>query len=339
MGVIVIAEAGVNHNGDMALAIKLIDAAVEAGADYVKFQTFKADKLVSEEAKKASYQKENLKDGDDSQYGMLKRLELSDKDHELLKAYAEDKSIKFLSTGFDEDSIDYLEALGIDFFKVPSGEVTNIPYLKHIARKGKPVILSTGMCSLSEIEVAIDVLLQAGMDKNSITVLHCNTQYPTPYQDVNLRAMNTIGAAFQVKVGYSDHTLGIEIPIAAVALGATVIEKHFTLDRTLPGPDHPASLEPHELKSMVSAIRNIEKALSGDGLKKPSPSEIDNRVVVRKSIHVKEEIAKGEIITMEKLIMKRPADGISPTLLELVLNKKANEALIAGRRLQFSDFS
>jgi N,N'-diacetyllegionaminate synthase len=337
--VTIIAEAGVNHNGDMSMAKQLIDAAAAAGADYVKFQTFKADKLVSEEAKKAAYQIENLNDGDDSQYAMLKKLELSDQDHEVLKTYAQSKSIKFLSTGFDEGSVDFLDRLGIDFFKVPSGEITNIPYLIHIAKKGKPVVLSTGMCALSEIESAIDVLEQHGVRKHDITVLHCNTQYPTPFEDVNLLAMNTIASAFKVKVGYSDHTLGIEIPIAATALGAVLIEKHFTLDRSLPGPDHPASLEPGELKAMISSIRNIEKALAGDGLKRPSPSEIGNRAVIRKSIHVKEHIAKGTIITRDKLIMMRPADGISPGLIDMVVNKTANVDLTPGKKLDFNDFS
>jgi len=337
--VIVIAEAGVNHNGSIDLAKQLIDAAAEAGADYVKFQTFKADKLVSTVAKKAAYQAKNLNDGDDSQYTMLKNLELSEQNHIVLKAYAAEKQIRFLSTGFDEESIDFLNSLGMDFFKVPSGEITNYPYLKHIASKKKPVVVSTGMATLGEIEAALTLLIEAGVSSGNITVLHCTTQYPTPYEDVNLKAMQTIANAFKVKVGYSDHTIGIEVPIAAVALGATIIEKHFTMDRSLPGPDHKASLEPDELKAMVTGIRNIELAISGDGIKRPSKTELENKVVARKSIHLKRDIMKGDTILSDDLIMMRPSDGISPTMIEMVIGKKVNKNLESGSKLSFSDFS
>ncbi|SIR42218.1 N-acetylneuraminate synthase [Pontibacter lucknowensis] len=332
---IIIAEAGVNHNGDMGLAKKLIDVAAEAGVDYVKFQTFKADKLVSKEAKKAAYQANNMQDSDSSQYNMLKQLELSEVQHHELLHYANSAGVKFLSTGFDEESVDFLYQLGIDFFKIPSGEITNLPYLQHVASKKKPVILSTGMATISEIEAALDVLLQQQPNLD-ITVLQCNTEYPTPMEDVNLKAMNTIGITFGVKTGYSDHTLGIEVPIAAVALGATVIEKHFTIDRNLPGPDHKASLEPAELKAMVDSIRNIEKALSGSGKKKPSVSEAKNKEIARKSIHTKTEIQPGEVFTLTNLIMKRPGDGISPMDLPLVLGRKSNQHLIEGEKLKWS---
>ncbi len=332
---LIIAEAGVNHNGDINLAKQLIDVAAEAGADFVKFQTFKADKLVSKDAKKADYQAKNLNDGDQSQYNMLKKLELSEEQHHELLQYSNSKGIKFLSTGFDEESVDFLDQLGIELFKIPSGEITNLPYLKHIAKKSKPVILSTGMATLSEIEAALSVIEEAALNAD-VTVLHCNTEYPTPMQDVNLKAMNTIGDAFKVKVGYSDHTLGIEVPIAAVALGALVIEKHFTTDRNLPGPDHKASLEPEELKAMVSAIRNIEKALAGTGKKKPSASEAKNRNIARKSIHVKKEIHSGEFFSLENLVMQRPGDGISPMDLPLVLGRKSTKDLPAGEKLNWS---
>ena len=277
--VLIIAEAGVNHNGDIQLAKKLIDVAVDAGVDYIKFQTFKADKLVSRDAKKASYQKKNINDGDDSQYDMLKKLELSHENHLELMRYCKVRNIKFFSTAFDVEGVQYLNNLGLPFSKIPSGEITNYPYLRAIANCGKPVIISTGMCSEIEIKQAIDVLIKYGLNRDTITILHCNTEYPTPMKDVNLKAMLSIKENFGLQVGYSDHTLGIEVPIAAVALGATIIEKHFTLDRTLPGPDHLASLEPNELKAMVKAIRNIELALSGDGKKKPSDSEIKNIAV------------------------------------------------------------
>ena len=286
--VIIIAEAGVNHNGDFENAKKLILAAANAGADYVKFQTFKADKLVSKEAQKAEYQKANLKEDGDTQYDMLKKLEMSEAWHYELIKYANECSIKFLSTGFDEDSIDFLDSLNIDLFKVPSGEITNKPYLEHIAKKGKPIVISTGMSNLQEIKDAVEVIQNHQIGKNKITILHCNTEYPTPMQDVNLLAMKTIQKELGVQVGYSDHTLGTEVPIAAVALGAVLIEKHFTLDRNMIGPDHLASLTPDELKQMITSIRNIEKALLGSGIKEPSISEIKNiqiaRVFIQKSI-------------------------------------------------------
>ena len=300
--VIIIAEAGVNHNGDISLAQKLIDVAVEAGVDYVKFQTFKADKLVSRSAKKADYQVKNISDGDTSQYNMLKKLELSHDDHLQLLDYCSRKGIKFFSTAFDLEGLKYLNDLNLPLFKIPSGEVTNYPYLKMVATFGKPIILSTGMCSEEDVEQAIRVLLDNGLSKKDITVLHCNTEYPTPMKDVNLKAMLTLRDKFGVQVGYSDHTLGIEVPIAAVAMGAKIIEKHFTLDRNLPGPDHIASLEPNELSMMVSAIRNIELAISGDGSKRVSESEGKNISIARKSIHLSKDLPEGHVITDEDLI-------------------------------------
>lgn len=322
--VIIIAEAGVNHNGDILLAKKLIDVAVEAGVDYVKFQTFKADNLVSKDAKKANYQTENINDGDDSQYNMLKRLELSHENHLELIKYCSQKNINFFSTAFDVDGVNYLNDLELTFFKIPSGEITNYPYLKAIALCGKPVIMSTGMCNENEIESAIEVLIKYGLLKENISILHCNTEYPTPMKDVNLKAMLSIKQKFGVKIGYSDHTLGIEVPIAAVALGAMIIEKHFTLDRNLPGPDHLASLEPIELKKMVSAIRNIELAISGDGLKKPSESESKNISIARKSIHLNKNLQKGHILTENDIVSLRPGDGISPMEWGNVIGKRLN---------------
>lgn len=323
MHTIIIAEAGVNHNGSMETAKRLIDAAAMAGVDYVKFQSFKADKLVCKSAKKADYQKLNLKDNNDSQFEMLKKLELSEEDHLELIDYCNKNGIKFLSTGFDTDSIDFLDQLDMPFFKIPSGEITNKPFLQHIARKGKPVIISTGMADITEIKDALEVLTNEGVAKTNITVLHCNTEYPTPMKDVNLKAMLHIQKEFDVNIGYSDHTLGIEVPIAAVALGATVIEKHFTLDRNLPGPDHPASLEPDELKAMVQAIRNIELALSGSGKKELSNSEKKNVNVARKSIVAAKLINKGDFFTAENLTMKRPGNGISPMQWDNIIGKKA----------------
>ena len=334
--VLIIAEAGVNHNGDIEKAIELIEVASQAGVDIVKFQTFKADKIVSKAALKAKYQSDNMGDGDDSQYTMLKSLELSEEDHELLIKECEKRDIKFLSTAFDVDGIDFLDKLGLPFFKSPSGEITNNPYLKCLAQKGKPVILSTGMANMEEIKDAIGVLTEHGLDKNDITVLHCNTEYPTPMKDVNLRAMNSIGDEFGVQIGYSDHTLGIEVPIAAVALGAKVIEKHFTLDRTLPGPDHRASLEPNELKEMVTAIRNIEKAISSSGIKQPSPSELKNKEVARKSIHTTRAMKVGEIIKEEDIIALRPGKGISPMEWDNVIGKKINRAYSETEMLEWS---
>jgi N-acetylneuraminate synthase/N,N'-diacetyllegionaminate synthase len=320
--VIIIAEAGVNHNGSFELAKELVDAAAEAKADYVKFQTFKADKIVSKDAVKADYQIKNIADNDNSQYGMLKKLEMPDEWHFELIEYARSKEIQFLSTGFDIESIDFLDKLGINIFKIPSGELTNKPYLEHIAKKGKEIIISTGMANMVEVKEAIDVLIASGASKQMISVLHCNTEYPTPMQDVNLLAMNRIAAELAINIGYSDHTLGIEVPIAAVALGAKIIEKHFTLDRTLSGPDHLASLEPLELKAMVSAIRNVEKAISGSGIKEPSESEKKNIQIVRKSLYFKSNFAIGHIITKEDFITLRPGIGISPMQIDLFIGKK-----------------
>jgi N,N'-diacetyllegionaminate synthase len=311
MSVFIIAEAGVNHNGSIELAKKLIDVAVEAGVDAVKFQTFKAKKLVSKSAQKAQYQKENMSDSDDSQFNMLKKLELDIETHHELIKYCNSKNIMFLSTPFDHDSVELLSELGLEIFKVPSGEITNLPYLRHIGSLNKKVILSTGMADMGEIEDSLDVLINAGTLKENITVLHANTMYPTPMEDVNLNAMLTIGTAFDVAYGYSDHTLGIEVDIAAVAMGASCIEKHFTLDKTMQGPDHKASLEPYELIEMVKAIRNIELAL-GSSVKKPSKSETPNINIARKSIVASQNILKGELLTSENLSIKRPGNGISP---------------------------
>jgi N,N'-diacetyllegionaminate synthase len=336
--VIIIAEAGVNHNGDIQVAKKLIDVAVNAGVDYVKFQTFKADSLVSKSAKKAEYQNKNINDGDDSQYAMLKNLELSHENHLELMSYCSERNVQFFSTAFDVEGVNYLNDLGLSFFKIPSGEITNYPYLKAVAQCGKPVIMSTGMCSEFEIKQAIDVLVKFGLKKEAISILHCNTEYPTPMKDVNLKAMLAIQKTFGVPIGYSDHTLGIEVPIAAVALGATIIEKHFTLDRTLPGPDHLASLEPAELKDMVNAIRNIELAMSGDGEKKPSESETKNIAIARKSIHINKNLSKGHTITDEDIISLRPGDGISPMEWETIIGKKLNADKNEFDKLLLSDF-
>lgn len=308
--VFIIAEAGVNHNGSLELAKKLIDVASDAGADAVKFQTFKAENLVSKHAQKADYQKQTT-DKAESQFDMIKKLELDVEAHNELLAYCKTKNIMFLSTPFDHDSIELLDALGLEVFKIPSGEITNLPYLRHIGQLNKQVILSTGMSTMGEIEDALDVLVGAGTDKDRITVLHANTEYPTPMQDVNLRAMQSIGTAFDISYGYSDHTLGIEVDIAAVAMGACCIEKHFTLDKTMDGPDHKASLEPEELNAMVRAIRNIEEAL-GSSVKKPSMSESKNMAIARKSIVASQAIKKGELLTPENLGIKRPGTGISP---------------------------
>lgn len=335
--IIIIAEAGVNHNGNIQMAKKLIDAAVEAGVDYVKFQTFTADSLVSKSAKKALYQSVNVNDGDDSQYRMLKNLELSHENHLELMSYCSEKNIKFFSTAFDVEGVKYLNDLGLSFFKIPSGEITNYPYLKAVALCGKPVIMSTGMCSEVEIKDALDVLIKFGLKKEMISILHCNTEYPTPMKDVNLKAMLAIQKTFDVQIGYSDHTLGIEVPIAAVAMGAEIIEKHFTLDRNLPGPDHIASLEPDELKEMVKAIRNIELALSADGEKIPSESETKNIAIARKSIFINRNLSKGHIITDNDIISLRPGDGISPMEWENVVGKKLIVDKNEFDKLLFSD--
>lgn len=318
---LIIAEAGVNHNGDLALARELIDVAAEAGADLVKFQTFSADRLVTTDARKADYQ--DLSTGtDESQHAMIRRLELTRDMHEALIAHCKFRGIQFFSSGFDPESIDLLVELGLDRFKVPSGEITNLQYLRHVGRYRKPVILSTGMATLGEIEAALEVLERAGTPRDRVTVLHCNTEYPTPMVDVNLRAMLAIRDAFGVAVGYSDHTSGIEVAIAAVALGATVIEKHFTLDRNLPGPDHNASLEPEELKAMVAAIRNIEVAL-GDGIKRLTPSEAKNKPVARKSLVARQAIRAGEVFGEHNITAKRPGTGISPMRWDEVIGRTA----------------
>lgn len=306
--VFIIAEAGVNHNGDIALAKRLIDEGAKAGVDAVKFQTFKAETLVSKSAKKAEYQK-NTTNVEESQFEMLKKLELDYGVHEELMSYAQNKGVMFLSSAFDLESIDLLRELGISLFKVPSGEITNLPYLRKIAQTGKQIVLSTGMSTLADIEKALEVLRENGAQ--DITVLHCNTEYPTPMKDVNLSAMNSIQNAFKLPVGYSDHTIGIEIPIAAVALGAEMIEKHFTLDKTMEGPDHKASLEPEELKAMVDAIRNIEVAL-GHGVKQLSESEKKNMTIARKSLVAKNNISIGEVFSEDNLTIKRPGTGLSP---------------------------
>lgn len=322
MKVLIIAEAGVNHNGDINMAKKLIDVAADAGADLVKFQTFSADRLVTESASKADYQKlatENV----ESQHNMLRKLELSEAMHHELIAHCALREIGFFSTGFDIESINLLVSFGQGLFKIPSGEITNLPYLHHIGKLGKEVILSTGMSTMDEIESAISALEESGTPRARLTVLHCTTAYPVPMSDVNLRAMQSIRSKFGVDVGYSDHTVGIEISLAAVALGAKVIEKHFTLDRTLPGPDHKASLEPGELSSMIAGIRNIEVAL-GDGFKRLMPSEVNNRDVARKSIVARVPISVNQVLSEENLTTKRPGTGISPMQWSNLLGKKAN---------------
>jgi N,N'-diacetyllegionaminate synthase len=319
--VFVIAEAGVNHNGSLELAKRLIDVAVDAGADAVKFQTFRADSLVSKTAQKAEYQKQTTAEGE-SQYDMIKRLELDEAAHRALIAHCEEKSIMFLSTPFDHESIEMLNDLGMMIFKIPSGEITNLPYLRHIGRLDKEVILSTGMADLLEVGNALGVLVDTGVPKDKITVLHATTEYPCPIDEVNLRAMLTIRDQLGVKVGYSDHTQGIEVPIAAVAMGARVIEKHFTLDRGMEGPDHKASLEPQELKAMIKGVRNVSQAM-GDGVKGPSKSEMKNKVIARKSIVAARAIRCGEILGADNMATKRPGNGLSPMLWDSVVGKRA----------------
>ena len=328
---LIIAEAGVNHNGDIAMAKRLIEVAAEAGVDMVKFQTFSADRLATTRAGKAQYQEQSTGEAE-SQHSMLRRLELSDEMHQYLIEHCRRHGIRFFSTGFDVPSLDFLMGLGLDRVKIPSGEITNLPYLRRVAEHGKPVILSTGMASLGDIESALAVLEEGGVSREHITVLHCNTEYPTPMVDVNLRAMCNIGQAFNVAVGYSDHTPGIEVAIAAVALGAVVIEKHFTLDRNLPGPDHAASLEPDELKAMVVAIRNVELAL-GDGIKRASPSEVKNMPIARKSIVASRPIRAGEVFTTENITAKRPGTGISPMRWDEVLGRPANRDYAADEMI------
>ena len=319
--VIIIAEAGVNHNGSYELAIKMVDEAKRAGADYVKFQTAKPELVISTFAPKAEYQKETT-GAAESQLEMCKAIHLPLTDYRPLKEYCDKVGIGFMSTPFDLVSIDVLEPLDMDYYKIPSGEITNLPYLRKIASKHRPVILSTGMCEIEEVEAALQVLEQGGVKRSDVIVLHCNTEYPTPMCDVNLRAMDDLRRSLGVEVGYSDHTKGIEVPIAAVALGATVIEKHFTLDKAMEGPDHKASLEPDELKAMVDAIRNIEQAL-GDGHKHVSPSERKNMDIARKSIVAARDIRKGEVLTEENITTKRPGNGISPMRWDSVIGTTA----------------
>ncbi|MCP4313857.1 MAG: N-acetylneuraminate synthase [Bacteroidetes bacterium] len=317
----IIAEAGVNHNGDLDIARQLIKTAADAGADAVKFQTFKADKLLTKSAEKAEYQKKHS-DADESQHELIRKLELTEHDHLELMECCRENSIAFLSSPFDLTSIELLHRLGLEIFKIPSGEIINLPYLEAIGRLQKKVILSTGMSDMKEIESALQILLLAGTSKENITVLHANTEYPTPVQDVNLNAMQTIRKAFQVRVGYSDHTRGIEISLAAVALGASMIEKHFTLNRDMKGPDHKASLEPMELEALVKGIRNIELAL-GSGRKVPSQSESKNITIVRKSIVASTNIVKGEVFSSENITAKRPGTGISPMRWNEIIGTKA----------------
>lgn len=319
MRTLIIAEAGVNHNGDIKLAKKLIDVAAKAGADLVKFQTFSADRLVTVGAKTADYQARNMR-SQESQFEMLHRLELSIEAHHELITHCALREIAFFSTGFDNVSVDFLASLGQDKFKIPSGEITNLPYLRNIGRYGREIIVSTGMSTMGDIEAAIEVLEKAGTPRNRITVLHCTTEYPTPMNEVNLRAIQTIAQTFNVRVGYSDHTLGIEVAVAAVTLGASVIEKHFTLDRNLPGPDHKASLEPEELAAMVAAIRNIEMAF-GDGIKRPSESELKNKPVARKSLVAIRAIRAGEKFSTDNIGTKRPGTGLSPMSWDDVLGR------------------
>lgn len=328
----IIAEAGVNHNADLNLAHGLIDAAASAGVDAVKFQTAIPELVVTSHAQKAAYQKETS-GADESQLEMIRKLLFPLDTHKDLKTYCEQRGVIFFSTAFDPVSLDFLERLGQPYHKIPSGEITNLPYLRQVGGYRRPVILSTGMSTLGEIETALEVLEQAGTARERITVLHCNTEYPTPMKDVNLRAMQTIRDAFGVRVGYSDHTQGIEVALAAVALGATMIEKHFTLDRKLPGPDHKASLEPDDLRAMVSAIRNIEQAL-GDGIKRPSPSEARNMSIARRSLVAATAIRAGEVFSAANLTAKRPGSGLSPMRWDEVLGRKAPRDFVADEMIE-----
>ena len=329
---LIIAEAGVNHNGDLQLAKQLIDVAAEAGADLVKFQTFNADRQVTRTARKADYQAQ-ITSRDESQHEMLRRLELTADMHKALIEHCASRGMGFFSTGFDLESVDLLRSLGQDHFKIPSGEITNLPYLRHVGQFGKAIIISTGMATLGEIEAAIDALETAGTPRSRMTVLHCTTEYPTPMNEVNLRAMQSIQSALGVAVGYSDHTKGIEVAVAAVAMGATVIEKHFTLDRSLPGPDHQASLEPGELRAMVAAIRNIEMAL-GDGVKRLTPSEAKNKPVARKSIVARQAIKAGAIYSEQNTTTKRPGTGISPMRWDEVMGRAAPRDFAADELIE-----
>lgn len=335
--VFIIAEAGVNHNGDIILAKKLVDVAVLAQADAVKFQTFIPELVVSQNAQKADYQKETT-GKEENQLDMIRKFQLSYQEFKELQDYCNQKQILFLSTAFDMQSLRFLvEDLKIPVLKIPSGEITNLPYLKQVGKYAIQVIISTGMANMGEIENALNVLLEAGTPKSQISILHCNTEYPTPFEDVNLKAMQTIGQAFGVKIGYSDHTEGIEVPIAAVALGADIIEKHFTLDKTMQGPDHKASLTPEELKLMVKSIRNIEKSL-GNGIKTPSESEKKNTEIARRSIHIATNLPIGHIIQETDLVMKRPAGGLSPMMMDIIIGKKLNKIKNADEMISFSDF-
>tara|TARA_B100001173_G_scaffold274867_1_gene254737 strand:- start:197 stop:1246 length:1050 start_codon:yes stop_codon:yes gene_type:complete len=336
--VLIIAEAGVNHNGDFTKAIKLIDVAADAGADFVKFQTFKTENLTSKVSKLANYQYKNISNKNDSQFEMLKKLEIPYNWYPKLVDRCKEKNIEFLSTAFDEESLNNLLDLDISLIKIPSGEITNKPYLEHISKSKKKIILSTGMSNLNEVEIAIKILLSNGQKKKDIVVLHCNTEYPTPFEDVNLNSMIFMKMKLGINVGYSDHSLGIEVPIAAVAMGACVVEKHFTLDKNLEGPDHKASLSPDELKSMVQSIRNIEKSL-GSFSKKASRSEEKNIIIARKSIHLKKGIKKGDSINREDLVMLRPGDGISPMGITEVIGKKSLYNLKKGHKLIKSDIT
>lgn len=330
--VFIIAEAGVNHNGSLEMALQLVDVAADAGADAVKFQTFTADALVSKTALKADYQKQTT-NADESQYAMLKRLELSKEDHLAIIKRCQTRQIQFLSTPFDLSSIALLHTLGMTTYKVPSGELTNLPYLRQVATVAQQVILSTGMANLAEVEGALQVLLATGLRRDQVIILHATTEYPCPIDEVNLTAMLTLKHAFSVVVGYSDHTKGIEIPVAAVAMGAKVIEKHFTLDKNLPGPDHKASLEPQELKAMVSAIRNIEMAL-GDGIKRPSLSEQKNMTVARKSLVASRLIKKGELLTPDNMTVKRPGTGISPMRWDDAMGRTACKDFMVDEQIE-----
>jgi len=320
--VLIIAEAGVNHNGDMELAKKLVDAAADAGADYVKFQTYKTDALLLETAEKAGYQKKIMGESE-NQYEMLKKLELCENNHVVLIEHCESRNVKFLSSPFDLDSIDLIAKLNLDFIKVPSGEITNFPYIRKVGGAGKKILLSTGMSNLGEIEAALNLMVDSGADMDQISVMHCNTEYPTPPKDANLRAISTIQNAFNVKVGYSDHTLGVEAAIAAVSMGATVIEKHITLDKNMSGPDHMASMDPEDFKQFVQCIHNVE-AMLGGGLKRPSQSEKKNITIARKSIVASKAISKGEPFGEGNLTTKRPGDGVSPMRWNDVVGKVAH---------------
>ena len=332
----IIAEIGVNHNGDIDLAYKMIDVAAECGADFVKFQTYKTENLVSDNAPKADYQVKNT-NTKGTQFGMLKKLELGTKEHYKLLDYCQARGVVFLSSAFDLASLEFLNKLRLPLFKIPSGEITNYPYLRAVAIMGKPVILSTGMATMDEVEASVQVLLDNGLEKSKITVLHCNTEYPTPYEDVNLVAIKTLAEKLQVAVGYSDHTLGSEVAIASVALGAVVIEKHFTLDQNLLGPDHKASMEPKDFKTMVQAIRNIEKAISASGEKTPSASEIKNIPITRKSIFLTQDLLIGTVLEDHHLIPLRPGTGISPMMWNDVIGRSINKTLSQGHQLTWDD--